>query len=158
MFRKILVPIDAAEPTLAELGVFLAAQLTALSDGAVRMIHVFPEIPYSFQEFLPPHVGPEREKAVVSLFEDLAKKANIPEGRFTHILRTGAAYDEVLTEAEEWGADLIIIGSHNPSMSTYLLGSNAQKIVRHANCSVLVVRPHKEHPGAVSWLTPPFAS
>jgi nucleotide-binding universal stress UspA family protein len=157
MFRKILVPIDAAEPALAELGVFLAAQLTALSDGAVRMIHVFPEIPYSFQEFLPPRISVERENAVSSLFQDLAKKANIPAGRFSYILRTGSPYDEVLTEAEEWGADLIIVGSHNPSMSTYLLGSNAQKIVRHANCSVLVVRPHKEQQGA-NWLAPPFAS
>ncbi len=156
MFRKILAPIDAAEPAIAELGVFLAAQLTALSDGAVRMIHVVPEIPYSFMEFLPPRVGAEREKAVVSLFERLAEKANIPAGRFSHIMRVGVVYDEVLTEAEEWGADLIVVGSHNPSMSTYLLGSNAQKIVRHANCSVLVVRPHKEP--AAPWLAQPFAS
>ena len=37
-------------------------------------------------------------------------------------------------------ADLIVIGSHRPAMSTYLLGSNAKTIVRHAKCSVLVLR------------------
>jgi nucleotide-binding universal stress UspA family protein len=37
-------------------------------------------------------------------------------------------------------ADLIVIGSHHPNWSTYLIGSNATKIVRHALCSVLVVR------------------
>lgn len=157
MFKKILVPIDAAEPAIGELGVFLAAQLTALSDGAVRMIHILPEIPYGFKEFLPAQISAEREKSVGSLLQDLAKKANIPAGRYSHILRTGVVYDEVLTEAEEWGADLIVVGSHNPSMSTYLLGSNAQKIVRHANCSVLVVRPHRDQPGAY-WLAPPIAS
>ncbi|WOJ88161.1 universal stress protein [Methylocapsa polymorpha] len=157
MFRKILVPIDSAEPAIAELGVFLAAQLTALCDGAVRMIHVLPEIPYGFKEFLPPHVSATRENTVGSLFQDLAKKANIPAGRFSHILRTGVVYDEVLREAEDWGADLIIVGSHNPSMSTYLLGSNAQKIVRHANCSVLVARPHQDQHGTY-WLVPPIAS
>ncbi|HEY8008599.1 MAG TPA: universal stress protein [Methylocella sp.] len=50
--------------------------------------------------------------------------------------RTGVVYHEVLAEAEAWGADLIIVGSHSPSMGTYLVGSNAQKIVRRANCSV----------------------
>lgn len=157
MFRKILVPIDAEEPKLAELGVFLAAQLTALTDGAVRMMHVLPEIPYSFKEYLPAHIGADRERSVAALFQDLAARANIPAGRFSYILRTGSVYDEVLTEAEEWGAELIIVGSHNPSMSTYLLGSNAQKVVRHANCSVLVVRPHKDQHGAY-WLVPPIAS
>jgi nucleotide-binding universal stress UspA family protein len=35
---------------------------------------------------------------------------------------------------------LIVVGSHRPTMATYLLGSNAKTIVRHAKCSVLVVR------------------
>jgi nucleotide-binding universal stress UspA family protein len=43
-------------------------------------------------------------------------------------------------DATEWGADLIVVGSHRPVMSDYLLGSNAKTIVRHAQCSVLVVR------------------
>ncbi|TPQ46867.1 universal stress protein UspA, partial [Prosthecomicrobium hirschii] len=34
----------------------------------------------------------------------------------------------------------IVVSSHRPSMATYLIGSNAAKIVRHAPCSVMVVR------------------
>ena len=52
----------------------------------------------------------------------------------------GSVYNEVLAEAESVKADLIVIGSHRPAMSTYLLGSNATTIVRHAPCSVMVVR------------------
>ncbi len=37
-------------------------------------------------------------------------------------------------------ADLIVVGSHRPNWSTYLIGSNAANIVRHAQCSVLVMR------------------
>ena len=157
VFRKILVPIDTAEPAAAEPGVFLAAQLATLTDGAVRMIHVLPQIPYGFQDFLPPHVIANQEKAAASQFQELAKRANIPPGRFSYTVRSGTVYDEVLAEAEGWGADLIIVGSHSPSMSTYLLGSSAQKIVRHANCSVLVARPHKDQHGTY-WLVPPIAS
>ena len=135
MYRKILVPIDTDEPAVAEPGVYFAAQLAALTNGAVRLIHVLPAIPLSFQQFLPPHVSADRENAAHSTLLEMAKKADVPMGFFSHTLRTGAVSDEVLTEAEIWGADLIIVGSHSPSMSTYLLGSNAQKIVRHANCS-----------------------
>ena len=54
--------------------------------------------------------------------------------------RAGGIYHELLREACQWGADLIVVGSHRPVMSDYLLGSNAKTIVRHAQCSVLVVR------------------
>ncbi|MDR8241073.1 universal stress protein UspG, partial [Acinetobacter baumannii] len=36
--------------------------------------------------------------------------------------------------------DVIVIGSRKPGISTHLLGSNAAAVVRHAECSVLVVR------------------
>jgi nucleotide-binding universal stress UspA family protein len=52
----------------------------------------------------------------------------------------GSVCNEVPDEAETIGADLVIVGSHTPSMATYLLGSNAATIVRHSKCSVLVVR------------------
>ena len=53
----------------------------------------------------------------------------------------GSVYNEVLHEADTVGADLIVVGSHRPTMATYLLGSNAATIIRHARMSVLVVRP-----------------
>ena len=55
-------------------------------------------------------------------------------------MRSGHAYNTILDEAEKSGADLIIIASHRPGLQDYLLGSTAAKVVRHANCSVLVVR------------------
>jgi nucleotide-binding universal stress UspA family protein len=157
MFRKILLPIDTAEPAVAEAGVYFAAQLASLTNAAVRMVHVLPHIPLDLHKFLPPHVNAHREEAARSKLLEMAKAANIPTGYFSHTLRTGAASDEVLAEAEFWGADLIVIGSHNPSTRTFLLGSNAEKIVRHANCSVMVVRPPKD-PHGTYWLVPPIAS
>ena len=157
MFRKILIPIDIAEPAIAEPGVYFAAQLAALTNAAVRMVHVLSVVPLNLRAFLPPHLSADRESAAHSALLDLAKKADVPMGLFSHTLRTGAVSDEVLAEAKFWGADLIVVGSHSPSMKTYLLGSNAEKIVRHAKCSVLVVRPHEDEHGTY-WLVPPIAS
>ena len=58
----------------------------------------------------------------------------------THVIqdnpRTG-----IVDYAENWGADLIVVGSHGQSaISRFLMGSVAQAVVRHARCSVEVVR------------------
>ncbi|MEK8126017.1 universal stress protein [Methylocystis sp. IM4] len=71
---------------------------------------------------------------------EIAGKLSWPSVTPSTVVRYGAVYPEVLAEAEDWGADLIIVGSHRPGMATYLLGSSAAAIVRHAKCSVLVVR------------------
>ena len=42
--------------------------------------------------------------------------------------------------ADETNADLIVMASHRPELKDFLLGPNAARVVRHANCSVLVVR------------------
>jgi nucleotide-binding universal stress UspA family protein len=47
----------------------------------------------------------------------------------------------ILEEAEEWGADLIVVGSHGyRAWERFLLGSVSQSVVSHAKCSVEVVR------------------
>ncbi len=57
-----------------------------------------------------------------------------------HIVATGTAYEEVLNLAETAGSSLIVIGAHKPDFKDYLLGPNAARVVRHARCSVFVVR------------------
>ena len=47
----------------------------------------------------------------------------------------------ILDEAESWGADLIVVGSHGyRAWERFLLGSVSQSVVSHAQCSVEVVR------------------
>ena len=78
----------------------------------------------------------------IVLAVDLADSAPTPKGleQALELAKAGGIYHELLQEASEWDADLVVVGSHRPVMSDYLLGSNAKTIVRHAQCSVLVVR------------------
>ncbi|MEY8021359.1 universal stress protein [Muriicola sp. SD30] len=47
----------------------------------------------------------------------------------------------ILEEAEDLGADLIVVGSHgHGGFTRFLLGSVSRSISAHANCSVLIVR------------------
>jgi nucleotide-binding universal stress UspA family protein len=60
-------------------------------------------------------------------------------------MRPGLAKNEIIHEAEQWGADLIVIGSHGyKGWQRFLLGSVSQAVAAHAPCSVEIVR----HPEA----------
>jgi len=68
-------------------------------------------------------------------------RQHVPEGvRVQNIVSQGTIYKEILDAAERVGCDLIVMASHRPELADYLLGPNAARVVRHANCSVLVVR------------------
>ena len=53
---------------------------------------------------------------------------------------SGSIWRGIVEMASQAEADLIILASHRPAMKDYLLGANAVSVVRHAPCSVLVVR------------------
>jgi nucleotide-binding universal stress UspA family protein len=56
-------------------------------------------------------------------------------------VREGDPRSVIVDEADEWAADLIVVGSHGRTgLTRWLLGSVAQGIVGHASCSVEVVR------------------
>jgi nucleotide-binding universal stress UspA family protein len=89
---------------------------------------------------LPAGFDEEQEGRARQALEAIVAKIDLPRERLSQIVLSGGVYHELLTEAAQWRADLIVVGSHRPVMSDYLLGSNAKTIVRHAMCSVLVVR------------------
>jgi len=56
-------------------------------------------------------------------------------------LRPGPPRTVILDEAEDWRADLVVVGSHGyRAWERFLLGSVSQAVVSHAKCSVEVVR------------------
>jgi nucleotide-binding universal stress UspA family protein len=56
--------------------------------------------------------------------------------------RIGNAAEEVLLAARELSADMIVVGSHgHTGMKRLLLGSVSERIVREAECPVIVARP-----------------
>jgi nucleotide-binding universal stress UspA family protein len=64
-------------------------------------------------------------------------------------VRTGDPKSVIIDEAQEWGADLIVVGSHgHTGIKKWLLGSVAQSVVSHAPCSVYVVRERKQDQSA----------
>jgi nucleotide-binding universal stress UspA family protein len=60
-------------------------------------------------------------------------------------VREGDPRSAIVDEAEQWGADLIVVGSHGRTgLKRWLLGSVAQAVVGQAPCSVELVRKRGE--------------
>lgn len=140
MFKKILVPVDLAEPEMTKGAIAEAVALAKASDGHLRLLNVQLLLAAFHANYVPPNFGDQLRIATEQEIAELAARVDYLPERVSTIVRFGTVYHEVLVESEEWGADLIALGSHRPSMATYLLGSNAKTIVTHAKCSVLVVR------------------
>jgi nucleotide-binding universal stress UspA family protein len=140
MYRKILLPIDITEPEMTDRALAVAQPLAKAFDSDMRLVNVQSLVPIAFLDYVPENFdlqvrrGLEKEIAAVAARIDRA-----PERVSTKVL-FGPVYQKVLAEAEEWGADLIVLCSHRPGMDRFLIGSNATTIVNHAQCSVLVVR------------------
>jgi nucleotide-binding universal stress UspA family protein len=139
MFKKILIPIDLTEVAISKPALDASMELALQSKGVLRLVTVETLLPASFMEYVPPEFDKSQEERASQALEQISA-GPLPKDHISHAVRFGGIYVEILAEADEWGADLIVIGSHRPSMATYLIGSNAKTIVRHAKCSVLVIR------------------
>ena len=140
MFKTILVPVDLSDLAVAAPALDAAVRMAEWTGGALRLVNVQQMLPATYMDYVPADFDAQQREWAEGELKKIAAKVRLPPERVSYAVRIGGIYPEVLAEAEEWGADLIIVGSHRPAMSTYLLGSNAKTIVRHAKCSVLVVR------------------
>ena len=140
MFRKMLVPVDLAETELAKPSIETACAMARSTGGTVRLLNVMPMTPVMLAEYVPPDFEAQQKTASEEALAIIAQECGLEPGRVTSVVRQGGIYHEVLEEAKQLGADLIVMSSHRPAMKTYFLGSNAGHVVRYAKCSVLVLR------------------
>lgn len=136
MYKRILVPVDLSHKSLARKALDRAAALKD-DDGQIYALTVIAEIPAHIAAQLPKDIF---EETKADERRDLEELINASGCDAAIELRTGPTSKTILSKAEAIDADLIIIGSHDPSFQDYLIGSTAASVVRNANCSVLVIR------------------
>lgn len=145
MYHSILVPVDISDPDFTQQVIaHVEAQANITDVAHVHFLTVIPTFPYYASLGLA-HSGeaPNQEQIkneALSKLSELIDQFDIPADRIKKHVVSGSPKDEILRVADSIKADLIVIASHRPGILTYLLGSNAAAVVRHAKCSVLVVR------------------
>lgn len=140
MFKKVLVPVDLAEADLASPALVAAVNAAKESGGEVRIVSIMQIMPNLMSEYLPADFEATQRTAAEESVKKIASGLGLAPEKVSVAIRSGSVHHEVLDLAEQFGADLIVISSHKPGLRTYFLGSNAAHIVRHAQCSVLVIR------------------
>ena len=136
MYKTILVPVDVAHVTKVNTIINNVSALCG-SDSKIILLNVVEEIPKWAAVELPRNVV---NKSVKSSLEELQAVAGSTDIEMDVEVRIGHPYKTILEVAEEKSVDLIIVASHQPGFKEYFLGSTAAKVVRHATCSVMVVR------------------
>ncbi|MGI9382610.1 MAG: universal stress protein [Methyloligellaceae bacterium] len=119
--------IDHARHTGARLHI-----LNVVPDGMLKMTIVAQLIPDDYEQKLADHA---RQQLTALIGQQETEGVAVEPA-----VRLGSVYKEVLRYARDVEADLIVMGAHRPEVKDYLLGSNAAQVVRHAPCSVWVVR------------------
>jgi len=140
--RKIIVPIDFSETSVQALP--YAAALAERFEAEIILLHVLEPLPVPPDSgYLPQatSLGEASRQAVEDQLARLAREVFSDTLSARTLVRTGAPFRAITRTAQSLGADLIVLTTHGyTGLMHVLLGSTAERVVRHADCPVLIVR------------------
>lgn len=160
-FKSILCPVDLSSFSLDALK--LAVTLAATNDATLDILHVihnpFDEIymtgmTQSDPALIDTYANEPRQRAkILRTTEEQAEALlkqycnpivqHYPKVRY-HI-RRGDPFEAILDGTEDFLIDLVVLATHGRTgIKRLLIGNVAEKVVRHAPCPVLTVKPNME--------------
>lgn len=146
MLKRILVPVDGSPTSLRG----LEKALRLAKDGAsrLRILHVVDGIAFSRDHSMFTATAEKFRNSGRRLIRDVMAKVRKQkveaDSRMVENLN-GRAADTIVKEANKWGADMIVMGTHGRrGFNRLVLGSDAELVVGAAAVPVLLVQPSKK--------------
>jgi len=142
MFKTILVPVDLKDTPLARKAMAIAVDQARQENTGLHLISVLPGFGMPIvASYFPTAAMREAKKEIRAKLKTYAER-HVPEDvQVAVAVAEGNPYEQILKQAGKIGADLIVMPSYaKRGGDEVLLGSCASKVVRHAHCSVIVVR------------------
>jgi nucleotide-binding universal stress UspA family protein len=142
MFANVLLTVDLNAPASWEKALPQAVELVQASKGTLHIMSVVPDLGTPLVEgFFPADFEEKALAAAAKALDDLVA-ADVPKDvKIKQHLGLGNMHEKVLEAIEETGCDLVVMASHKPDrVREFLIGSNADRVVRRSPVSVLVVR------------------
>lgn len=142
--KKILVPIDFSEQ--AEFAAKVAAKIAERTDGKLLFLHML-DLPSDVID--PSNYGNNSNSPTTLLymkraqekFDRLTKRYFLRNAKIEKAVLFHNPFDGIIEESKKLGADLIVMGSQGISgFEEMFVGSNTEKVVRHSDIPVLVVK------------------
>ena len=141
--RRILVPVDFTP--LSSKAVAEALQLAVHGSGEVLLVHVVEPVIYPVDSLVVPAAMEDTTMVMVQnarkRLKEIQEQAAQRGVKCEAAAVVGKPYHQIVELARKKKADLIVLPTHgHTGLKHIYLGSTAEKVVRHAPCSVLVVR------------------
>ncbi|NAS31500.1 universal stress protein [Flavobacteriaceae bacterium R38] len=139
--KKIIVPVDFSEHS--DYAMEVAASLAKVYNAEILALHML-EISDTLVSASAVRDYSENlffMKMAKKRFEEFLDKEYLKGVQVTDIVQYHKVFSEVNETAIKHDADLIVMGSHGASgVKEFLIGSNAEKVVRHAEIPVLIIK------------------
>ena len=140
MYSNVLCAVDLEDEHSWKKSLPKAIELCG-DGGNLHLLHVLPEFGLSMiSQYFPANF----EQTTLTASKDALRAfidERVPKNVSSRaIIAQGRAYEQILRIADEVGCDAIVMAAGHPDLAQYLLGPNAARVVRHATCSVMVVR------------------
>ena len=141
LFSRILVPVDGSKFSLQ--AVKLATRLARHCDSTLLLLHVLDttvvEQLQRFSDKSHDEVRADMEKSARVFLKDMSLEVSQWDIEVDIILREGTPHEVILTEADNWGADLIVMGKLGKrGVSRILLGSVAERVIEFTGLPVML--------------------
>lgn len=146
MYQRILVPVDGS--ATSTLGLDEAIRIAKLTQGRLRLFHVIDELSFALALGSESHYADDllaslraEGTRILDAAQATARAAGVEsETRLCEAV-AGSVQEMVAAEALDWGAELIVLGTHGRrGPKRLMLGSGAERILRVATVPVLLVR------------------
>jgi nucleotide-binding universal stress UspA family protein len=152
LIQTILVPID-----FSPLSIKAVAEARRVAEHFGAVIHLAHIAPQHYPaEFMGPVITSgkvvesfeeHQQKSLSEQLEEVARQHDLSPSTRTHVCVAASVFHEICRLAQELAADMIVMPTHGRTGFQHVfLGSTAERVVQHAPCPVLIVRP-SPHPG-----------
>ena len=140
MFKDVLCAVDLGDEHSWKKALPKAIEMRG-DGGNLHLLTVVPEFGLSMiSQSFPDDFEEKTLSAAKDALREFIDK-NVPKDVPSRaIVAQGRVYEQIMRIAKEVGCDAIVMAAGHPDLAQYLLGPNAARVVRHASCSVLVVR------------------
>lgn len=135
--KKVVVPVDFSEASFR--AVKVARSLVEDTDG-LHVLHIIPSVHLSHPDLIiDQSVDDMRLEKTKELLRSHLSGFEFEQAHFEVFV--GDPGNEIVDFAKQSGADLIVMPSHGRTgLSRLVIGSVAERVIRHAHCPVLVLR------------------